>query len=384
MPPSAGLGLLALLRRIRSFGQTFKSVILRCLLFWPHLLRRIWPLCPGTDPRVPPKKKGGQTRPSFHGASEVCGGYSTIYASRDRGRDPSRSSEPHLLSESGSTRALHLLVGPSVGQSHSAPRSPVSSIEIEPPSSPGSPHLSDRPFPGSSTPSIANTDDIQLPYTIPRLDAPLTLTHSRITSAQFAGTRRSRSRSPSPLPRSRLDRFLRSTTPESDAPSSHSRPPSPSPSRSPSPFSFPRPHLPNRLPESVVPDSSGGIQIPDVVISPPSAPDTAGTTKADSSPPFPLPVIEVNVSQIPTAGEEHLMPGPSYPGNLGLGQESAHRSSDNLAPPSNQVGPVFPSDTSLQHIPTVNESGDWSDGKRRSIGLMHSEQVSRYVNKGDV
>jgi hypothetical protein len=224
MPPSAGLGLLALLRRIRSFGHTLKSVILRCLLFWPHLLRRIWPLCSGTDPRDTPKKKGGQTRLSFPGASGGCGGYSTIYASRDRGRDPSRSSEPHLPSESGSTRALHLSSGSQCRAVTSAPRSPVSSIEIEPPSSPGSPHLSDRPFPGGSTPSIANTDDIQLPYTIPRLDAPLTLTHSRITSAQFAGTRRSRSRSPSPLPRSRLERFLRSTTPESDAPSSHSRP----------------------------------------------------------------------------------------------------------------------------------------------------------------
>ncbi|KAN0140932.1 hypothetical protein V8E53_001376 [Lactarius tabidus] len=339
MPPSAGLGLLALLRRIHSFGHTLKSVILRCLLFWPHLLRRIWPLCSGTDPR-------------------------------------------DLPSESGSTRALHLSVGPSVGQSQSAPRSPVSSIEIEPPSSPDSPH-SDRPFPGGSTPSIANTDDIQLPYTIPRLDAPLTLMHSRITSAQFAGTRRSRSRSPSPLLRSRLDRFLRSTTRESDATSGHSRTPSPSPSRPPS-LSFLRPHLPHRLPESIVPDSSGGIQIPDVVISPPSAPDTAGTTKADSSPPFPVPVIEGNVSQVSSAGEEHLMPGPSYPGISGLGQENARHSGDTLAPPSNQARLVFPSDTSLQHIPTVNESGDWSDGKRRSIGLMHSEQVSRYVNKGDV
>ncbi|KAF8261059.1 hypothetical protein EI94DRAFT_1746850, partial [Lactarius quietus] len=38
----------------------------------------------------------------------------------------------------------------------------------------------------------------------------------------------------------------------------------------------------------------------------------------------------------------------------------------------------------LVDVPTVDASGNWSDGKRRSIGLMHSDQVTRYVNKGDV
>jgi hypothetical protein len=242
-----------------------------------------------------------------------------------------------------------------------------------------SPHFSDRPFPASSTPSIANPDEIPIPQNIPRLDAPLTFTHSRTTSAQFAGTRRPRSRSPSPLPHSRRhgDGFPQSTTMESDAPSGRSRPPSPF--RPPSPLTFPRPH---RLPESIALASSGNIQIPNVVV---SGPETTETAEADSSPSFPVPFSEGNVSQLPTAGEEHLMPGPSYPGNLGLGHENARHSSDTLAPPSNQAGPPpYRSDISLQHFPTINESGDWSDGKRRSIGLMHSEQVSRYVNKGDV
>jgi hypothetical protein len=382
MPPSAGLCLLALLRRIRSFGYTLKSVILRCLLFWPHLLRRIWPPCSGTDPKDAPKKKGGRARPSFPQASGVCEGYSTIYASRDRGRDPNRSSGPRLPSESGSTRALRLTVGSGAGQSLSAPHSPVSvsSIEIESPS-PSSLHPSDRPFPGSSTPSIANLDDIPIPHHIPRLGAPLTLTHSRITSAQFAGARRSRSRSPSPLPRRHRhgDDFPQSATLESDVPSGHSRPPSPF--RPPSPLLFPEPHRSLELP---VLDSSGGIQIPDVVVSPPSAPETAGTTEADSSPSFPVPSTEGNVFQFPTSSEDHLMPVPSYPGNLGLGQENARHSRDHLAPPPDQPRLAYPSDISLRHIPTLNESGDWSDGKKRSIGLMNSEQVSRYVNKGDL
>jgi hypothetical protein len=120
-------------------------------------------------------------------------------------------------------------------QSQSAPHSPASSIE---PPSPSSTYLSGRHSPGSSTPSLAIPDHISIPH-IPQLNAPLTLTHSRITSAQFAGApRRTRSRPPSPLPRRRRhgDGFPRSTTLESDAPSGHSRPPSPFRPQSPLPF----------------------------------------------------------------------------------------------------------------------------------------------------
>ena len=384
MPASAGLALLALLRRIQSFGHTLKSLILRCLIFWPHILRnlrRIRPLCSWTDSKDTIKKKGGPTRarPSFPRAEVdhgVCEGYSTIYASRNLGRSPNRSSEPHLPLEPGNTRVLHLLrVDSGVRQSQTAPPSPVSTVSSMEPS-PGSPHFSDRHFPGSSTSPIANVDEIQLPHGIPHLNAPLTLTHERATSARFAGARRPRSRSHSPLPRSRRDGFPQSPTLESDAPTGRSRPPSPY--RPLSPLPFPQPHP---LPESIPLESSGNIQIPDVVISGP--PETPETAEADSSPPFPVPFSEGNLSQLPTAGEEHLMPGPSYPGNLGPGQENARRSNDTLALPPQ--APRFPSDTSLQHIPTIiNESGDWSDGKKRSIGLMHSEQVSRYVNNGDV
>jgi hypothetical protein len=249
---SVGLGLLALLRRIRSIGHTLKSFALRCILFWPHVLRRgiryIWLPCSGTDLKDEPKKKGDPARPSFPGASG-CEGYSVIHTSQD----PNRSSETPLPLEPRRTRVLHLLVGPGVEQSQFVPHSPVSSIE---PPSPSSTHLSDRHSPGGSTPSIANPNEMPLPH-IPRLTNPLTLTHSRITSTQFAGApRRSRPQSqpPSPLLHSHP---LPQTVPV------RSPTASPGPSRSPSPS--PSPLLlsqPVPLPQSGVLGSPGRAQIP--------------------------------------------------------------------------------------------------------------------------
>jgi hypothetical protein len=376
------LGLLAILRGLRSAGDILKSFVLRCLLFWPRVLRslrRIWPSCSRIRPKDIPKKKGlgGQARPSFPEAPG-CEGYSIIYASRD----PNRSSAPHLPFGFSSTEVLQL--DPILGQSQSPPHSPESSTG---PPSPGSTHLTDRDLPGGSTPSLANPYDIQLPH-IPRLSGPLTLTHSRITSAQFAGApRRSRYRSsswsPSPLPHSYS--FPRSTALESATASpAHSRPPSPF--RPSSPLLFPQPH---RSPESPVLDSSGGIQIPDVVISPPAR---SQRTRADSEqlPSSPVSFQEGNLSQFPT-GTEHLTLDLSEPGGLGLIQGNGRHSSESLrdngpAPSSNQARLVYPSQVTLklEDIPIINDSGNWTDGKRRRIGQMHSEQVSRYVNKGDV
>ena len=272
---SARVGLLALLRGLRFVGNTLKHFLLRCLLFWPDVLRglrRIWHLCSRASPKDIPKKKdlGGQARPLFPGASG-CEGYSTIYASRDLGRGPNRSSEPHLPLESGSTRVLHLRIDPPAEQ---APRtdSPVSL---------NSPSLSSIHLP--------DPVEIQLP-TIPRLNAPLTLTHSRITSTQFAGSaRRAQSRSQSPH-RHTLS-FPPSTTLMSFVPSpDHSQ-------RPPSPLLFPQPR---RLSLSSVPDNSGGTQIPDVVIrvSPPARSDSPQSIDDDNErfPPSPAPFQEGNIS----------------------------------------------------------------------------------------
>ncbi|KAI9459418.1 hypothetical protein BJY52DRAFT_367325 [Lactarius psammicola] len=152
----SGLGLLALLRGIRSIGHTLKSFILRCLLCWPRVLRglrHIWSLYSGTSPKDGPKKRG-QTGSSFFGASGACQRYSAIHASQDF----NRASEPHLPLGPGNAEVLHL--SPITEQLQSAPHSPASSLA---PSLPGSPQRSDRRLSVGSAPSIAslhNADSI--------------------------------------------------------------------------------------------------------------------------------------------------------------------------------------------------------------------------------
>ncbi|KAH9020476.1 hypothetical protein EDB85DRAFT_1896190 [Lactarius pseudohatsudake] len=228
---SPGLGLLGLLRGIRSIGHTLKSFILRCLLFCPHLLRnlkRIWSLCSRAGPKDVTKKKGGGARPSSPGVPGGCEGYSTIYASWD----PNRAGESHIP------------IGP-MGRPQSALQSPALSLR----SLPGSPQRSDRRLSTGSTPPVAgshSTDSINggRQSTIRHLNTPLMLTHSRVTSTQFAGAPPSRSRSPSP-----------SLLPPLSFPSP-STPPSPSPS--PTLHSHP-------LPLSDIQESSGSARISDVM-----------------------------------------------------------------------------------------------------------------------
>ena len=335
---SARLALLALLRGSRFVGNTLKHFVLRCLFLWPHVLRslrRIWPLFPRTNSKDIPENKdlGGQARPSFPGASG-CEGYSIIYASRD----PNRSSEPDLPLGSGNTEVWPL--GPIVGQLQSTPHSSLSSIAP----SLSSTHLSDRHYHGGIPSPTANLDDIPLPHTIPRLSTPLTLTHSHITSTQFAGApRRSRPQYRPPSPQPHFHTFPQPTPVGIPAASpGSSRPPSPLPSKS---------------------------QIEEA------------ENQNINSPQFPL--------SVQLAGAEHWTLGPSD----AVGRINARHSNESLRLNSPTLFPnrahsdLLPrcrSQVTLQDIPSVDAFMNWSDGKKRSIGLMHSEQVSRYVNKGDV
>jgi hypothetical protein len=394
MLPSAGLGLLALLRLIRSIGHTLKSFVLRCILFWPHVLRRglrrIWPLCSGSDLKDVPKKKGDRARPSFPRASG-CEGYSVIHASRT----PNRSSETHLPLEPGSTRVLHLLVVPGVEQSQIAPHSPVSSIE---PLSPSSTHLSDRHSPGGSTSSIANPNEMPLPH-IPHLPNPLTLTHSRITSTQFAGAprpSRPRSRPPSPLlPSYPLPQTSPVGTPAaspgpSQSPSpipSHLQLPQPNPSPQPSVLDSPRTQTPDVERTHNSPEESG-ITFFKV---PPSRSQTETYSQSTNLSQSPSPIQQGHLAQFPISGAEHWTQEPSDTGSLGLvnarpSNESLRSNSPALSPNRARSVPLpfHSSQVTLRNIPFIDASMNWSDGIKRSIGLMHSEQVSRYVNKGDV
>ncbi|KAH8995331.1 hypothetical protein EDB92DRAFT_196297 [Lactarius akahatsu] len=266
----SGLGLLALVRAIRSIGYTLKSFILRCVLFWPHVLHNfghIWPLCSQTGLKGAPKTTGGQERPSFPKASGMCEEYSTVYASRDFNR--ANDSVPRLPLGSGNAEDLHL-----------------SSIMVQSSASTGSTH------------SIAdsNRSGTQLPIRLS--NNSLTLTHSRATSTQFAG---------------------------------------------------------------ILQDTSEGYRRPEITTSPLSRSQTA-----DDS-------------------QRHSTPNPSDPEGFSspyLVHENARHSGRRLptstpVSSSNQAQHQFPflwqSQVSLRSGP---------DGKMRSIGLIHPEQVRRYVNKG--
>ena len=91
------------------------------------------------------------------------------------------------------------------------------------------------------------------------------------------------------------------------------------------------------------------------------------------------------------SGAEYWTQDPSDTGSLGSGRVNARPSNESLRLNSptlfpnrahTDLLPRFRSQVTLQDIPVVDASMNWSDGKRRSIGLMHSEQVSRY--KSDV
>ena len=387
MLPSARLGLLALLLGIRSIGCKLKSFILRYVL---RNFRHIWSLFSRTSPKDVSKKKGGQESPSLPRAPGGCEVYSAICASRDF----NRAGELGLTLGPGNAEVLPL--SPIAGQPQSAPHSPASSLAS---SLPGSPQPFDRQLPDGSTTSIprSHNADIQLP--IRYLNTPLTLTHSRTTSTQFAGAP-PRSRTPSPSPQSLP--LPQSGTLESPAAS-------PGRSRSPSPslYQFPQPHpLPQpNLPPDVVPNAnntSEGYRQPGIMISPPSRSQTEDLSVDSQSisnvPQSPLSFQQgysQGLPQFPIPGAEHSITDPSNPGGSHLARGNARHSNGSLRAgtptlSSNQARyqPSFPrpftSQVSVGSIPVVDASGIWSDGKTRSIGLMHSEQVSRYVNKGDV
>ncbi|KAH9161328.1 hypothetical protein EDB89DRAFT_2235156 [Lactarius sanguifluus] len=297
-------------------------------------------------------------------------------------------------------------------QSQSAPHSPASTHAR---SLHGSPQLSDRQLSAGSAPSIADSHYAEsIPPPIHYLNTPLTLMHSRETSTQFGA--------PSPgRPRSRTT-FLQSSTLASLAASpDHSRPPSlleyPNPqphtlpqssipetfavspvhSRPPSPLVYPYPQL-HPLPRSSSLDST---QIPDteseheIRVHPPSRSQTVELDSQNTSdlPQSPLPFQQGHLSglsQFPTAGTEHSTPNPLDLGGSGtpyLTPGGVRNGSGSLPPtPSSNQAPLFQfrSQVTVGNIPTADPLGNWHDGKTRIIRPMHSDQVSRYVSKGDV
>ncbi|KAH9005402.1 hypothetical protein EDB86DRAFT_1440981 [Lactarius hatsudake] len=411
MFPFPGLGLLALLRGLRSLGHSFKSFVLRCLLFQPHVLRsfrRVWSLCSRASPKDASKKQGGEARPSFPRASGGCEGYSTICASRVFNRvDRPRSQ-----------------LGPVTTSSH-APSSPL------------------RSSPSFTNPHNADHIHSAVPFIIHHDNSPLTTTqHSRVTSTQFAGAHLGRPpRTPSPSP---------SLPFPFPIPSRYRSPPSPSPALYPQ-------HLP---PQFSTQESSGDTRITDVpilqddqsslriIVSPPSGSqstqdpsDTRGSEPSSepylasaresvrglpagpgsrpatpssgsdqalsprlSRPPSPRPFTSgsrVSVVYIPVADTPRILSDGRRPVTSSAGQAFSR-------PPSPR--PFFTSDSrvSVVHNPVADMPENLSDGttvaapssdqafprppslrpgsngRTRRIKLMHSEQVSRDVNKRNI
>ncbi|KAH9046321.1 hypothetical protein EDB83DRAFT_2553734 [Lactarius deliciosus] len=444
MFPFPGLGLLALLRGLRSLGHSFKSFILRCLLFQPHILRnfrRIWSLYSRASPKDASKKQGGEARSSFPRAS-VCEGYSTICASRVSNRvDRPRS-------QLGPENTENLLpLAPPMTRSQSAPQVTASSHA---PSSPL------RSSPSFTNPHNADHIHSALPFIIHHDNTPLTTTqHSRVTSTQFAGAHLGhppRTPSPSPSPSPSLPFPF-------PIPSRYRLPPSPSPALYPQ-------HLP---PQFSTQESSGqgsgqgsgdtritDVPIPQddqsslrIIVSPPSGSQStqdssdirgsepylasaqasaresvhgspagpgsrpatpssgSGSDQALSRPPSPRPFTSgsrVSVVYIPVA---------DTPGTLSDGRRpvtsSASQTFSRLPSPRpfftsdsrvsvvhNPVAdtPEIVSDGTMQAAPSSDQAfprppslrpvTSGSNGRTRRIRLMHSEQVSRDVNKGDI
>jgi hypothetical protein len=267
---------------------------------------------------------------------------------------------------------------------------------------------SDRRLSRGSTSSIAssqNADSVRgtRPLTIRHLNTPLTLTHSRVTSTQFAGVPPpTRPWSPSPI---RIPLTISFPSPLQS--------PLPSPSSSPSLHSHP-------LPRSTTPESSGSAQFLNLApqatsegfrpssfairVSPPSRSQTLELDSQSifNSSPSPLFVQQGHLSgpsQSPTAESDYLTQGPSDPRGLGSPYlTSAHGRAPHGSgilpagsptPSSDQVqyepsSPQPDISLSLINLPIADTAGTLPDGRTRSIRLMNSEQVSRYVNKGDV
>ncbi|KAH9025120.1 hypothetical protein EDB85DRAFT_244049 [Lactarius pseudohatsudake] len=332
MFPFLGLGLLAVLRGLRSIGHTLKSFILRCLLFQPHVLhsfRRIWSLRSGTSPKDASMKKGGdsgEARPSFPEVLGGCEGSSTICASRGFNRvDRPRS-------QLGPVNTENLFpLAPMMVRSQSAPQ-----VTASLPRAPSTPL---RSSPSFTDPHNADNTRSALPFIIHHDNTPLTTTqHSRVTSTQFGGAHPGRPpRTPPPFPFPIPSRYRSSPSPP--------------------PAVYPQ-HFP---PQFSAPESSGDTQITDV----PIQQDDQSSLRIVVSPP----------SQSTDPSEIRAY--------LASARESVHSGEGLPAGPSTR--PATPSsDQALSRPPSLRPVPSGSSGRTRRIKLMHSEQVSRDVNKGNI
>lgn len=395
-----------LLQSMRSINLSHKlrAFILRCLLFCPHILRNLtkfwfWLFQKSSIDRKEAERSTG--RPSSSRALRNHEEYNVICASRafDGGDEQSlgRSSSRHSDVEES------IQLGAVTGRSPSVSNSPPSS---HPPSLQDSPMHSVNPL---STGHINNSSSSLQPerplttveLTVHRSCTPVSWTHPRATSRQFTGAsspnlprRRSPSPSPFPIPSPSPSLFRRR----------FSRP------GTPSGHDIEDPTRPTVVQGSLnshgdSAHSSTGIT---VQVEQPSAPGSPATS---SSPLSPISLLQGQTQSFPM---HHQLPstesvsssadstssrgnGSSVSGSHRYTHRSRSIQGRSSSPRSNQAThqpalafpePIlFPrpsvSRVSIQVSPTVVATPQAGSGLRK-MRPIHSEQVSRYMKKGDV
>ena len=218
MVSSTGLALFALLRSmrgpLRSIKYALKSIILRCLLLWPHILRKfrdIWSRYVQNGSRDGQRSKGNTIGISDTGTLRRQGGYICASDIPERAGEPNLRHSTSRSSNAGGSFPVEPISRPP-RMPHS-PSSPLSSPSASPqsplsPPSQGSIHAETSPYQGAGS-ARRTTESLDIQHS----NTPLPWTHSRATSRQFTGA--TPVRCPDPRPPSPLrPRFSRPSTPE--------------------------------------------------------------------------------------------------------------------------------------------------------------------------
>ena len=371
MVSSTKLSLFAFLRSVRStgLGRNLRAFILRCLL-WPRtllsFLRKAWLWYFQTSAKDEKKTNGDTGGPSSTGMLRMREEYVVVCASQDLGGggEPRR---PAILGSSDAEQSIPLELV--------IPRTPsVPSLSSSrAPSSPGPSMLSaNRPplgSPRNSTSSLPGSIHDAMELFIRQSDTPVTpadWTHSHAAGGQFTSRSRSSSRQPS----------LRRHRPGTPATHDIERPQAPirhfqdSFERSGSEFSFqlrpPSPEDPQSYPRL------------------PSIDDRTESFPARHQSPS---TESVYLSAVSSQSGSHRSWVPWA--NIGA-RRSGGSIQDFMTSPSTQdpripfPEPSIPAPPISAPIPTANEPYSPHQPCILSIGMMTSEQVSRYSKKGDV
>ena len=364
------LALFALLRStkrpLRSIKYALKSIVLRCLLLWPHILRKfrdIWSWYVQVSSRDGQKSKESTIGLSDTRTLRRQEGY--ICAS-----EVPKAGDPNLrrsMSRSSGTRGsfpLEPIIQPP-RMLHS-PSSSLSSLSASPqsPLSPlpqGSIPAGTSPYQGAA--SARSTTELLV---IQQSNIPLPWTHSRATSRQFTGA--------SPL-RHRRPRFSRPSTPQRLVIDNAPRPGMVLTSQS-------SPEIPARPPSDIEfhfepPSRSTTLELNSLVthssISRPSESSTHGTA----------PNIHARSESL-SIGSVYSSSGSSPARGSSPAHVNARKAGSLASPPRLPFPTPFTPTLPIAHTSATNASDPQLNLEKRQIRPMHAEQVSRYVKKGDV